>query len=94
MLLIMLKKYIAKLPSPENTPMGNELKWLLKEGGGRIFKSFDISLENTLTSHTVSLALFMYACSNSAVLFCPVLAYTITAKGGSCLTAGLDWITE
>ena len=34
-------------------PMGDELKWLLKEGGGRIFKSCDIFLENTPTSHTV-----------------------------------------
>ena len=38
----------------ENTPMGDELKWLLKVGGGQIFKSCDISLENTPTSHTVS----------------------------------------
>ena len=34
-------------------PMGNELKWLLKEGGGCIFESCDISLENMPTSHTV-----------------------------------------
>ena len=26
----------------ENTPMGDELKWLLKEGGGRIYESCDI----------------------------------------------------
>ena len=49
-------KYIAQLPeSLENTPMGDELKWLLKEGGGHIFESGDISLENM---PTVSLALF------------------------------------
>jgi len=24
---------------PENTPMGDELKWLLKKGGGRIFEN-------------------------------------------------------
>ena len=29
---------------PENTPMGEEVKWLLKEGGGLIFECFDISL--------------------------------------------------
>ena len=36
----------------QNTPMGDELKELLKEGvgGGHIFKSCDISLENTPTS--------------------------------------------
>ena len=33
------------------------------------------------TSHPVSPALFMYACSDSAVLFCHVLAYAITANG-------------
>ena len=37
--------------------MGDELKWLLKEGGGHIFKSCDISLKNMPTSHAVSLAL-------------------------------------
>ena len=48
--------------------MGDELKELLKEGGGRIFKF------GTPTSHT--------ACSDSAMLFCPVLAY---AKHSVCL---------
>ena len=47
-------------------PMGDELKWLLKEVGGRIFESCDIS--NMPTSHVVGLALVMYAC-----LFCHVL---------------------
>ena len=37
--------------------MGDELKWILKEGGGCIFESCDISLKNTPTSHAVSLAL-------------------------------------
>ena len=37
--------------------MGDELKWLLKEGGGHIFESCDISLENIPTSHAVSLVL-------------------------------------
>ena len=32
--------------------MGDERKWLLKEGGGRIFESCDIFLKNTPTSHT------------------------------------------
>ena len=34
-----------------NTPMGEEVKWLLKEGGGLIFECFDISLKNTPTLH-------------------------------------------
>ena len=53
----------------ENTPMGDELacKWLLKEeGSGRIFESWDISLENMPTSHTVTLVLFMYTCYDIA----------------------------
>ena len=33
-----------------------------------IFESYDISLKNTPTLHAVSLALFMYACSDSAML--------------------------
>ena len=33
----------------DNTPMGEEVKWLLKEGGGLIFECFDISLESTPT---------------------------------------------
>ena len=45
--------------------MGNELGWLLKEGGGCIFESCDIS--NTPPSHVVSLALVLYVC-----LFCHV----------------------
>ena len=48
-------------------PMSDELKWLLKEGGGRIFESCDISLENTPTSHVVSLALVICTCSDSAI---------------------------
>ena len=43
----------SKASALENTPMGDELKWLLKEGGGRIFESCYISLETTFTSHTV-----------------------------------------
>ena len=54
--------------------MGNELKWLLKKGGGHIF---DISLENTPTSHAVSLALVFFSrtCSDSAMplLLCACL---------------------
>ena len=42
--------------------MGDELKWLLKEGGGRTFESCDISLENTPTPHTV-----LFVCSDSAM---------------------------
>ena len=46
-------------------PMGDELKELLKERGGRIFESCDT--QNTPTSHTVSLALIIYTCSISAM---------------------------
>ena len=48
------------LISRKYTPMGDELKWLLREGGGRIFESCYISLENMPTSHTVTL-LFAHA---------------------------------
>ena len=37
----------------------DELKWVLKEAGGRIFESCDISCKNMPTSNTVSLALFI-----------------------------------
>ena len=47
--------------------MGNELKWVFKEGGGHTFKSCGISLINMPTSHAVTLALFMYACSDSVM---------------------------
>ena len=47
--------------------MGDELKELLKEGGGDIFESCDISLENMPTSHAVSVALVIYTCSDSAM---------------------------
>ena len=62
-------------------PMGDELKWLLKEGGGRIFESCDISLENTPTSHAGSLALVTCACSDSSMPLLSWLAYAITANG-------------
>ena len=40
--------------------MGDELKWLLKQGGGgRTFESYDISLENMFTLLGISLALLM-----------------------------------
>ena len=62
-------------------PMGNEHKWLLKEGVG-IFsrQSCDISgdsLENTPTSHAVSLSLVMYACCDPAT---PLLSCTCLCK--------------
>ena len=53
--------------------MGDELQWLLKEGGGCIFESCDISLENMPTSHAVSLALVVCTCSDSAM---PLLSCT------------------
>ena len=64
--------------------MGNELKWLLKEGDGCIFKSCDISLENMPTSHAVSLALVICACSDSAM---PLLsrACLCNNSNGECL---------
>ena len=60
--------------------MGDELKRLLKEGG-HIFKNCDISLENAHTSHAVSLALVICACSDSAMPLCYKLAYATTANG-------------
>ena len=60
-------------------PMSDKLKWVLKEGGGCIFESCDISLENKPTSHAVSVALVICACSDSAMPFCHALAYAITA---------------
>ena len=57
--------------------MGDELKWLLKEGGRCIFENCDISLENTPTSHTVSLVQDMYACSDSAM---PLLSSACLCK--------------
>ena len=53
--------------------MDNELKLLLKEGGGYLFKSWDVP-----TSHRVSPALFMYA---GVILQCDVLVHAITASG-------------
>ena len=37
--------------------MGDKLKRLLKNGGGCIFESYAISLENMPTSHAISLTL-------------------------------------
>ena len=48
--------------------MGDEPKWLLKEWDGLIFENYDISLKNIPASHAASVALFMYACSDSAML--------------------------
>ena len=65
-----------------NTPVGDELKWLLNEGGGCTFESCDISLGNTPTSHAViSLAPVICACSDFSVPFCHERAYAITANG-------------
>ena len=62
--------------------MGDELKWLLKEGDGRIFESCDISLENTPISHAVSLFAHVVIL---LCLFCHALAYAITAMVHVCL---------
>ena len=40
-----------------------------QKGVWAYFNSCDISLKNTPTSHTVSLALIAYVCSDSAILF-------------------------
>ena len=62
--------------------MGDELKWLLKEGGGRIFESCYISLESTPTSH--SLALVICACNDSAM---PLLSC-------ACLCNNSKWLVH
>ena len=46
---------------------------LIKKGVGVFFESCGISLENTPTSHAVSLALAMYTCSSFAM---PLLSCT------------------
>ena len=40
----------------------DELKWLLKVGGGHTFASYDISLKNTPTSHAVSQVCMLASC--------------------------------
>ena len=55
-----------------------------KERDGSIFKSCDISLKNTPTSHAVGLGLFMYPCSDSAMPLCHALACAVT-ENGVCL---------
>ena len=56
-----------------------------KRGVGVFFKSCDISLKNTPTSHPVSLApLNTYACGDSGMLFCREFAYAIT-ENSVCL---------
>ena len=69
---MLLTKKICIVGNRINTvilPKCNELKWSSKrEVHGGIFESCDICLENTPTSHAVSLALFVYACSDSALL--------------------------
>ena len=71
--------------------MGDELKWLLKGGDGPIFENCDVSFKNTPTSHAVtcSLALFVYACSDPALLLGgrtfkrkALFATTLFEKGG------------
>ena len=56
----------------------------LEEGDGHIFESCDISLENTPTSHAVSLALVICTCSDSAMplLSCACLRNN---SNGACL---------
>ena len=66
--------------SSESTPMGDELKWLLKEEGGLIFESCDVVHRPHMQ---FSLALFMWVCSDSAMPLCHVLAHAITANSVS-----------
>ena len=50
----MLYRNLPKIrPLVMNTPVGDELKWLLKAGDGRIFESCHNTLENMSTSHTL-----------------------------------------
>ena len=48
-----------------------------QEWGGCIFKSCDISFENTPIPHAVSLALL---CEHAVMIFCRALAYATTAN--------------
>ena len=52
-----------------------------KRGGGCIFESYDVCLKNTPASHTISLAVFVCTCSDSAMHFCHAIAYAITENG-------------
>ena len=58
--------------------MSNELKWLLKEGGGRMFESSDISHD---PPHTQLVAIIQYACNDSAM---PLLSFTPNGAGLHC----------
>ena len=67
--------------SLENTPMGDELKWLLNKEGGCIFGSCDISHKNISTAHV---ALVNCTCSVSAIpLF--VMLCLLNNTNGACL---------
>ena len=66
-------------------PMGEEVKWLLKEGGGLIFECFDISLESTPTLHVVYIStptngpqfyLVLWAFLSAFVRYCKLLLLT------------------
>ena len=72
----MMKSYI--LHSHENTPMDNELMWLLKEGDGCIV----IFLWKIRPTHMQLVWPYMSTNSGSALsLFCHALAYAIAANG-------------
>ena len=66
-------------------PMGDELKWLQKEGGGCIVERCDISFKNTPTSYAVSLTLFMCTCSDSALLLLSCAWSRNNTINGVCL---------
>ena len=68
-------------------PMGDELKWLLKEGGGRIFVSCDIFLKiRSPHMQLVYPLLFAHAVILQCLLSCACLC-AITAIVHVCLHA-------
>ena len=58
-------------------PMGDKPKWLLKEGGGHIFKSCDIIFRKYAPTVTVAQFVHVYACSDSAM---PLLSHACLCK--------------
>ena len=51
------------------------IKWLHKEGGEHIFESYDISFQNTPTSHAVSLG------AHVVILQCLFVMLLLTTNG-------------
>ena len=57
-----------------------------QRGGGCIFESCNISLENTPTSHTASLTQLMYTCCDFAM---PLLSSACLCNNSKCCLASL-----